>query len=177
MKPSQNRHRLLLVILGLVMVTLACGGYESGAPAYRPWAIQPLRLETKEYFCTKFSLPSTHPVCQPERDVFAKDLIPIVEQRFPVNTTSYSEVAKTLDGYPVAVEGSKSPDGIVSSRTYVYSLTEFDGFCVYFVMNDVQSEMVERVLWSENTKCVPDVDGQPASRPWLLKPKNQTKTP
>jgi len=176
--PTSTRARLYLVAVFamLAFVLLACGEPD-WRPANRPWATQPLRLETKEYFCTKFGLPSTHPVCQPERDVFAKDLIPIVEQRFPANTTSYAEVAETLDGYPVGVEESKLPDGTVTGRSYVYLLTEFDGFCTEFVMNDIQAEMVERIMWGEKYKCVPDIDEHAPARPWLMKPKNQTETP
>jgi hypothetical protein len=80
--------------------------------------------------------------------VFARDLFEVLQERFPENKTSYSEIAEVLAGYPVGVEESTSPDGTVTSRVYVYLLTEFDGFCVYFGTTDLHSEIIERVYAS-----------------------------
>lgn len=109
-----------------------------------PWLVEPVRPETKAYFCERLDLDSAHPVCQANRNVLALDLLRALQERFPVNETPYSEVEEALSGYPVEVEESKTPDGTVTGRRYVYLLTEFDGFCVYFY-TDLQTGTVTRI--------------------------------
>jgi hypothetical protein len=78
-------------------------------------------------------------------------------------------VAVALHAFPVAVEESKAPTGIITGRSYAYLLTQFRGFCTYFVV-DLDTEAVERI---DNTKTpglsdgpIPEVCG-PAMRPAL----------
>lgn len=172
-QPKQRRN-LWRLVLALFLTSFGglCGTLRPAANPEHPWAAQPLQLRTTNYFCNRLGLTSENPVCQSNRDVFAADLVPALEQRFPVNQTPYSEVAKVLQGYPVQTEESKLPDGTITSRTYVYLLTEYDGFCVAFDMHDIQSEIVERIYSSSigsgptpDTCTSSEVREQP--RPWL----------
>jgi hypothetical protein len=176
MKTNTRRYNRSLLMFTLLLFLSSfsglCGTLRPASNSQYPWASQPLRQETKDYFCNKLGLASDHPICQSERDVFAADLVPVLEERFPVNQTPYSEVADVLRGYPVRTEESKLPDGTVTSRGYAYLLTEYDGFCVYFSMHDIQTEIVERISSSSigsgptRTTCMPsEILEQP--RPWL----------
>jgi hypothetical protein len=142
-----KQHRgLLLLLLALFWssVALACSWLDTNPAQEHPWIAQPLQLKTTNYFCNKLGLTSDNPICQPNRDVFAADLVPALEQRFPINQTPYSEVAEVLRDYPVQAEESKLPDGTVTSKRYAYLLTEYDGFCVDFYV-DVNSNMIKRI--------------------------------
>ena len=169
--PTTTRARLYLVVVFamLAFALLACGEPD-WRPANRPWEKQPISRDTKEYFCTKFSLPATHPVCNPEKEVYANDLIPIVEQRFPENQILYSEVSEVLSGYPFSIDESKPPGGPVTSRTYEYLLTEFDGVCMRFSIRDLQTGIVSRVypVWDE--MCGPARGHPGLTRPWYFRP-------
>jgi hypothetical protein len=177
MKTNTRRYNRRLLMFTLLLFLSSFGGLcGTFRPAYNPkypYVTQPLRQETKDYFCNKLGLTSDHPICQSNRDVFAADLVPLLEERFPVNQTPYSEVAEVLRGYPVDAQESKMPDGTVTSRTYAYLLTEYDGFCVYFGIHDVQADMVSRIYTSSvsgsgptRTTCMPsEILEQP--RPWL----------
>jgi len=137
---------MLWVITILVATSLSCYGLGPDPQTARkyPWLVQPLRAETRAYFCQKLDLQPDHRICRQGTNVLASDLVPVLQERFPPNKTFYSEVAHVLKGYPVEVEESITPDGIVTSRRYVYLLTEFDGFCVDFY-TDLQTELVKRI--------------------------------
>lgn len=165
---------LFLLVLILVMSSFGglCGTLQPTANPEHPRAAQPLQPETEEYFYRQLGLASDHPVCQPSRDVYAADLVPVLEEHFPVNQTFYSEVAEVLNGYPVEVENTKTPDGTITAKRYVYLLTEFDGFCMYFSTTDLQSERVERIYSSSlGSGPTPTTCGslklREQPRPWL----------
>jgi hypothetical protein len=172
---KQGRYlNLLVLILFWSSFGGLCGTLQPAANPDHPWAAQPLQPATKEYFCRQLGLANDHPICQPNRDVFAADLVPVLEERFPVNQTPFSEVAAILKGYPVQAEESKLPDGTVTSKRYAYLLTEYDGFCVYFSIRDVQSDIVARISSTSigsgptrDTCTSSEVRAQP--RPWQLK--------
>lgn len=134
------------MVIFITAMGLACAWLQVDPETARkyPWLVQPLRLETKAYFCERLDLDLEHPVCRPDRNVLALDLLRVLQERFPVNETPYSKVAEVLSGYPVEAEESITPDGTVTSRAYVYLLTEFDGFCVYFDV-DLETGMVTRI--------------------------------
>jgi hypothetical protein len=171
----RKRHRnLMLLVFALFWSSFGglCGTLRPTSNPEHPWAAQPLQLRTTNYFCNRLGLTSDNPVCQSNRDVFAADLVPALEQRFPVNQTPYSEVAKVLQGYPVQTEESKLPDGTITSRTYAYLLTEYDGFCVYYTMTDIQNEFVGRIgSTSIGSGPIPDAcassETRAQPRPWL----------
>ncbi len=175
MKLDHHEQRKVLWLLMLALFWSSFGGLcgtlrPASNPEY-PWAAQPLQPQTKEYFCNALGLASDHTICQPNREMFAADLVPALEERFPVNQTPYSEVAEVLKGYPVQADESKLPDGTVTSKRYAYLLTEYDGFCVYFSIRDVQSDIVARISStsigsgpSRNTCTSSEVRAQP--RPW-----------
>jgi hypothetical protein len=156
---GKQRWYLNLLVLMLFLSSFGglCGTLRPTSNPEHPWAAQPLQPETKEYFCRKLGLANDHPICQPNRDVFAADLVPVLEERFPVNQTPYSEVAAVLKGFPAQAEESKLPDGTVTSRVYAYLLTEYDGFCVYFGIRDIQSEIVERIFSSSIGSVQPQI--------------------
>ncbi|CAG1007439.1 hypothetical protein ANAEL_03536 [Anaerolineales bacterium] len=173
-----RKHYRGLFLLALILVMSSfgglCGTLQPAANPEHPRAAQPLQPETKEYFCRQLGLANDHPVCQPNRDAYVADLVPVLEERFPVNQTPYSEVADLLQDYPVQVEESKLPDVTVTSKRFAYLLTEYDGFCVYFSIRDVQSEIVARISSTSigsgptrDTCTSSEVRAQP--RPWQLK--------
>jgi len=143
-----SESRRFLAALALVgAVGMACCAWLQADPdtaGKYPWLVQPVRAETKAYFCEKLELSGEHSVCRPESDVLAADLLRALQERFRVGRTPYSEVEAALAGYPVEVSESKTPDGTVTSRRYVYLITEFDGFCVYFY-TDLQTGAVTRI--------------------------------
>ncbi len=146
-----------------------------------PWLVQPVCPETKAYFCERLELDSDHPVCQPDRSVLAVDLLRTLQERFPVGETAYSEVEAVLSGYPVEAEESVTPDGTVTGRRYVYLLTEFDGFCVYFY-TDLQTGAVTRIgSTSIGSGPSPTVCGsldlRSKPRPFLSTPTPQGTSP
>ncbi len=165
---------LFLAIIGVCFANLACSLFQPSpedAQNY-PWLVQPVQAETKAYFCEKLSLPSDHSICRVDHNTLGADLARVLEEKFPVNQTFYSEVAETLKGYPVEVENTRTPDGNITSRRYVYLLTEFDGFCMYFSMTDLQSERVEKIYSSSvGYGSPPTVCGslklREQLRPWL----------
>jgi len=168
----EQRKSLWLLILALFWTGFSglCGTLRPASNPEHPWAAQPLQLRTTNYFCSRLGLTSENPVCQSNRDVFAADLVPVLEQRFPVNQTPYSEVAKVLQGYPVQSEESTLPDGTITSKRFAYLLTEYDGFCIDFYV-DVSSDMVKRIGASSigsgptpDTCTSSEVRAQP--RPW-----------
>lgn len=179
MKPYISREHRRMLLLGIALlwsgVAASCAllGPDPEVAKEHPWVVQPIRPETKEYFCAKLGLPPTHPVCQADKDVLTKDLLPVLQQRFPTGQTLYSEVAEVLKGYPVQVEETKSPNGTVVSLRYNYLLTEFDGFCIEIEVRDPQSGIVSRIYSSNPSGSGPtsdtctstEVREQP--RPWL----------
>lgn len=142
---KEYRYMSAIVAVGIA-VSLSCSGLQPDPETARryPWLVQPLRPETRAYFCEKLDLEPDHPVCNLDRDVLAVDLLYALQQRFPVNETPYAEVEAVLEGYPVEAEESITPGGTITGRTYVYLLTEFDGFCVYFDV-DLQTGIVTRL--------------------------------
>jgi hypothetical protein len=170
MTTSVRSKAYLIAAIAIVGGMLLACGEPNWGPTNPPWKTQPLSLDTKEYFCTKFAGTSTQAVCQDGKEVYAKDLVPIIEQRFPENQTPYSEVAEVLQGYPFSIDESKLPDGTVTSRTYEYLLTEFDGFCIRFSIRDLQSEIVSRVYTVWNDTCGPARGHPGLTRPWFSKP-------
>jgi hypothetical protein len=178
MKLQTRRQRWALLLLITVLlwssVAASCAlfGPDPEIARKHPWVVQPIRPETKEYFCTKLDLPSTNAVCQVDKEVLTKDLLPVLQEKFPINQTPYSVVAETLKGYPVEVEESTLPDGTVTSRAYAYLLTEFDGFCVDFYV-DIQTNIVKRIGSSNPSGSGPTSDVcisrevRERPRPWL----------
>lgn len=75
-----------------------------------------------------------------------------------------------MQGFPVAIEESKSPEGDVTGRSYAYLLTQFEGFCVYFDV-DLKTNIVTRI---GNTKAPGIFDGPIPTRcgPALNKSRN-----
>ena len=144
--------------------------YETRQAARYPWTVEPIDEESKAKLCQALQLTADDRFCQPGVRVTTTHLMQVVEQRFPINRTSYAEVATALQNFPVAVEESKSPAGAVTSRSYAYLLTQFRGFCTYFDVN-LDTQVVERI---DNTKApgffdgwsIPEVCG-PAMRPAL----------
>jgi len=143
--------------------------YETRQAARYPWTVEAIDEEHKAKLCRALQLKAEDPFCQADVRVTTTELMQAVTQRFPVNRTTYPEVAVALQGFPVAVEESKSPAGTVTGRSYAYLLTQFRGFCTYFVVN-LDTQAVERV---DNTKTpglsdgpIPEVCG-PAMRPAL----------
>jgi hypothetical protein len=150
MNQRAKKLRLTMLIVALVItcvVSLSCSLFQTDPEEARkyPWLTQPVRAETKAYFCEKLKLPADDPVCRVDHNTFSADLAHALEEKFPVNKTFYSEIAEILNGYPVEVENTKTPDGTITSRRYVYLLTEFDGFCVDFYVRDLQTEVVDRI--------------------------------
>jgi hypothetical protein len=166
--------RRLLAMMIVCVASLSCSLFQTNPEDTQryPWLTQPVRAETKAYFCEKLKLPADDPVCRVDHDAFAADLARILEGRFPVNQTFYSEVAGALNGYPVEVENTKTPDGTITAKRYVYLLTEFDGFCMYFSTTDLQSEKVEKIYSSSvGSGPTPTTCGslklREQPRPWL----------
>ncbi len=165
---------LFVAIMIASVASLSCALFQidpEDAQRY-PWLTQPVRAETKAYFCEKLKLPADDSVCRVDRNTFAVDLARVLEEKFPVNQTFYSEVAEVLNGYPVEVENTKTPNGTITSRRYVYLLTEFDGFCVDFYIRDLQTEVVDRIDSSSvGSGPTPTTCGsaklREQSRPWL----------
>lgn len=170
--PARSSKQLVAALAILAGMLFACGEPNWG-PTNPPWK-QPLSLDTKEFFCSKFAAVATREVCRTGQEVYAKDLVPIIEQRFPENQISYPEVAEALQGYPFSIDEAKLPDGTVTSRGYEYLLTEFDGFCIGFGISDLQTNIVTRVysVWSD--VCGPARGNRGLTRPWYSKP---TKSP
>ncbi|MBM4429709.1 MAG: hypothetical protein FJ026_05075 [Chloroflexi bacterium] len=120
-----------------------------------PWVREPVDEEHKARLCVALGLETSHPLCQTGSRVSAGDVVTAVAERFPVNKTRYKEVAQALDGFPVCVEESRLPRGEVTGRSYVYLLTQFEGFCVYFDV-DLETNIVDRI---GNTKAPGIFDG------------------
>jgi hypothetical protein len=177
MNQRAKKLRLTMLIVTMVItcvVSLSCSLFQTDPEEARkyPWLTQPVRAETKAYFCEKLKLPADDPVCRVDHDTFAADLAHILEEKFPIGQTSYSEIAETLKGYPVEVQESKSTQGTVTSKMYVYLLTEFDGFCVFFGTTDLQREKIERIFSSSvGSGPTPTTCGslklREQPRPWL----------
>ncbi len=106
--------------------------YQATRAARYPWTAEAIDEESKARLCAALELDPNNPFCQPGVQVATEDLMAVLRKRFPENKTSYEEVAKVLQGFPVVVEESINPEGEVTSRTYAYLLTQFEGFCVYF---------------------------------------------
>jgi hypothetical protein len=171
---KSRRGLLLLAIMIVLLVSTSCSLFQPSSEETQkyPWLTQPIQAKTKVYFCEKLQLSADHPVCRVDNNTFAVDLAHVLEEKFPVNQTFYSEVVEVLNGYPVEVENTKTPDGTVTARRYVYLLTEFDGFCTYFSTTDLQSERVERFYSSSvGSGPTPTVCGsaklREQPRPWL----------
>jgi hypothetical protein len=113
-----------------------------------PWVGEPINAESKASLCASLALEATHPLCRPDSTVYAPDVLPTLEKKFPLYTTPYTEVAQILAGYPVSAEESNALDGTVTSRRYVYLLTNFDDFCVAFDV-DLRSGMIDRIYGSQ----------------------------
>jgi hypothetical protein len=167
-----------------IVLSLSCSWFQPDPETAQkhPWLVQPVQPETKTFFCEKLDLEADHSVCEPDKNVLASDLLRVLQQQFPEEETLYSEVEQVLEGYPVEAEESKTPDGTVTSRRYVYLLTEFDGFCVYFY-TDLQTGMVTRIgsssVGSGPSRSVcgsSDLRAQP--KPFLsTSPPQSTSTP
>jgi hypothetical protein len=151
---------------GLAQIPDNIRRYETRQAARYPWTVEAIDEEHKAKLCQALQLAANERFCQVGGRVTTTELMQAVKQRFPVDQTTYPEVAVALQDFPVAVEESKSPTGIVTGRSYAYLLTQFRGFCTYFVVN-LDTQAVERV---DNTKApglsdgpIPEVCG-PAMR-------------
>ncbi|MBK6433344.1 hypothetical protein [Candidatus Amarolinea dominans] len=163
----------LLCVIGLAGCGLAqipdnIHRYETRQAARYPWTVEAINEEHKTKLCQALQLEINDPFCQAGARVTTTELMHAVKQRFPVNRTTYPEVATALQGFPVAVEESKLPTGEVTSRSYAYLLTQFHGFCTYFDIN-LDTQVVERI---DNTKApglsdgpIPEVCGPAMGQP------------
>lgn len=150
--PNLNHHILKLTIATIIVLAigLSCLSNftlqpDSDTAQKYPWLVEPIQRDTQIYFCEQLNLGPDNAVCSPNHSVRAIQLVQVLQARFLSKETRYSEIAKDLSGYPVEAEESTLPDGTVTSRAYVYLLTEFDGFCVYFYIRDLQTEVVDRI--------------------------------
>ena len=144
--------------------------YQATRAARYPWTVEAIDEESKARLCAALQLSTRSPFCQPEVRVTVEELMPVLLKRFPENRTAYKEVATALQGFPVAIEESKSPEGDVTGRSYAYLLTQFEGFCVYFDV-DLKTNIVTRI---GNTKAPGIFDGPIPTRcgPALNKSRN-----
>jgi len=129
--------------------------YQATRAARYPWTVEAIDEESKAHLCAALQLGTSSPFCQSGVRVTVEDLMPVLLKRFPESKTAYREVATALQGFPVAIEESTSPEGQVTGRVYAYLLTQFEGFCVYFVV-DLETNIVTRV---GNTKAPGIFDG------------------
>lgn len=171
-----RRVRIIMVALVMVFFVTGCGLAEIPENVRRnealsatryPWTAASIDEESKAKLCHALQLDANDVLCRPGEDARAADLMRAVQQRFPVKRTQYREVENVLQEFPKVVEESRSPEGVVTGRTYAYLLTQFKGFCVYFDVN-LNTDVVDRV---DNTKApgifdgpIPEVCG-PAMRP------------
>lgn len=146
---------VVLASCGISEVPGNVRNYMATREAKYPWTAEPIDEAHKQRLCQVLALDEKSPFCQPQAVVVTTELVEVVERRFPINKTLYEEVAQTLQGFPVAVEESVSPEGEVTSRSYAYLLTQFEGFCVYFDV-DLKTSIVTHV---DNTKAPGVFDG------------------
>ena len=157
-----------LVGCGLAQIPDNIHRYETRQAARYPWTVEAIDEEHKAKLCQALQLQVEDPFCQAGERVTTTELMEAVAQRFPVNQTPYPEVATALQDFPVVVEESKLPTGIVTSRRYAYLLTQFRGFCTYFDVH-LDTQVVERI---GNTKApglsdgpIPEVCGPAMGQP------------
>jgi len=142
------------LIIGLaaliVCIGLTCGWVALGQEIVRrdaelfPWVGQPISEDSKASLCDTLMLEPKHSLCKPDSVVYAPDIVPVLQKKFPPYRTTYTQVVETLAGYPTRVEESVLPDGTVTSKGLAYQLTDFDGFCVSFYV-DLKSGMIDRI--------------------------------
>lgn len=118
--------------------------YEMRQAARYPWTVEAIDEGHKTELCRALQLKAADPFCQTDTRVTTTELMQAVTQRFPVNRTTYPEVAIALQNFPVVVEESKSPTGTVTGRRYAYLLTQFRGFCTYFNIN-LDTQIIDRI--------------------------------
>jgi len=142
--------------------------YETRQAARYPWTVEAIDAEHKVRLCQALQLGTNAPFCQAGARVTTTELMQVVKQRFPVNRTTYPDVATALQDFPVAVEESKSPTGTVTGRRYAYLLTQFRGFCTYFNVN-LNTQIIDRIY---NTQApglsdgpIPEVCGPALGQP------------
>jgi hypothetical protein len=153
---------------GLAQIPDNIHRYETRQATRYPWTVEAIDEEHKAKLCQALQLKTDDRFCQAGARVTTTELMQAAKQRFPVNRMTYPEVAVALHDFPVAVEESKLPSGIVTSRRYAYLLTQFRGFCTYFDVN-LDTEVVERI---GNTKTpglsdgpIPEVCGPALGQP------------
>lgn len=146
---------MFLAGCGLAQIPDSIHRYETRQAARYPWTVKAIDEEHKAKLCQALRLKSNDLFCQAETRVTTTELMQTVQQRFPVNRTTYSEVATALQDFPVVVEESKSPTGMVTGRRYAYLLAQFRGFCTYFEVN-LDTQTVNRIY---NTKAPGLSDG------------------
>ena len=142
--------------------------YETRQAARYPWTVEAIDEEHKAGLCQALQLETNAPFCQAGARVTTTELMEAVAQRFPVNQTAAADVTTALRDFPMVLEESKLPTGVVTGRTYAYLLTQFRGFCVYFNVN-LDTQIVDRI-W--NTKApglsdgpIPEVCGPALGQP------------
>lgn len=84
--------------------------YQATQAARYPWTVEAIDEESKAHLCAALQLGTSSHFCQPGVWVTVEDLLPVLLKRFPESKTAYKEVATALQGFPVVVEESKSPD-------------------------------------------------------------------
>jgi hypothetical protein len=112
----------------------------------RPWAIYPIREESKVALCRALALPPEDPICTPGSLVYHRDVVKKVEVIFPPGSTSYSEVEAKLSVFPHIWAEGRSPWESVVSRCYTYWLIENGGPWTAFTVVD---GVVTQITFSE----------------------------
>lgn len=126
-----------------------------------PWAVYPIKEESKRKICDALQLPQHDIFCQPGNPVDHWDVYEKIVEVFPPGRTAYREVELALGEFPHVTEEARLPDGTLTSLTYVYQLTEYEGACVYFDIDDSLTTIEKisatkrDILSPQRTKCGP----------------------
>lgn len=145
-----------LILLLLLLFTIGCFGqtaeerraYATWQAEQYPWAFYPISEESRQELCEVLESPEWSKLCREDAEALHKHVLDDVQRRFPVDETSYSEIEAVLVDYPHKVEESRNPNGNLVGLWYVYRLTEYEGACIYFQINEEDFQTLERIMSS-----------------------------
>lgn len=109
-----------------------------------PWGFYPISEQSKAALCQVLALSPQDKLCQLGTSVYHRDVASAVEEAFPPGRTTYTEVEVKLGSFPHERQESRLPDGTLTSLVYAYQLTEYEGACVYFVL-DINTQVIKRI--------------------------------
>lgn len=153
------RCKVWLATLILIMiVVIGCGPLnrwaeqrsieETRVAEEYPYAVYPISEENKAKLCQALSLPPDSKLCQPGTEVMHWDVFETIEDEFPVDETSYSEVEAKLGTFPHIKNESTGLNGEIIALWYDYGLTEYEGACIFFEISLEDQNTIKRILSS-----------------------------